>query len=1544
MRDFKALGDVRLGSVSTLLSSHLQALRQALLSLKPTGRLGFEGLIGLALQEIVGTPFSLAVSGTQGGIDGASSLERLGVVFEGKLYADAIPREKIVTKVADFARNVHDADLVWVLGATIEVPSQLVGQLRHDGRRSGISILVLDWIETPLPKLALALAMGGSSVETFLAANVIEPALVTLAAQALSAIRDLPSFPEQAARLESELNATSMGFDMARRSNADRLKLILSDGRRARSNLGQALCPLDASQAILPRVALQLELATAFDSAPDGSVTAILGDEGCGKSWFSVQGWLCVEDKPMLVFIPANALDGAKLASDLERLLVAQLLTQAGDEPDERNRNRWTRRLATWRRQPPPIKPRIVVILDGINQRPDVDWRQIVDAMSLVLQEIGGTLIATSRPSFFQDRVKGRLSVPVREIRVPEWTVAERDEILLHGGIPPKSLRARVAERLRNPRLLGIALRLLNHDAIASVAELDVSRLLFEHIRLSEPSAFGPSSPADFARRLSNDAQTILDRVVERRTEDLRIFDVELPWVADGRFFHEVEGDSGKYEIREDGLTVALGLAVIARLQKAKRNGVDLDAALATLLDPVAALDDTADVILASLTATLSTDIDTEGSVAQALVRGFAGLQNPDQAKYPTFSRLAREKPRPFLGAARELCLAEAISSNLDWLQDALAAAAKGGSSQSVTAILDEAASWLSVHTLSPEIGLRVRHDETSASIQEEREKRRRQISERIDALSGPERDIFGRLKIIEPSHNALARFALHLLAGHPLAGFAHRLFDWCFGQALNSDLGSPYREFLDLVGMNPVDWAETRDALLRQTAFLPIEASSITGKWALIAAMRATGHPDDASLADSLHDELLSERDKFTDWRRIEDYCATDPCDPSSAEPDNLLKTASEFNEVDAGKLAVNAGYSEEDFFLEGAGLGMARFRLSEATEKYRAFADELLRRRGFPLRQGLMWFRSHVSLLTADQGRLLANQEFDAGPNGNLNGLSDQDSWLVRQYHLLLSFPSLSSSEQLDALLRIPPEDLVLLDVYAALKAPDSHEFFQRLLDARVEGDTRKQELLIAVAKQFAFPLDRDELASAISSSSQRLRCQALAYIAEHGDRRSLREIVETWTLPLEETESGFEEWYGSIALLRAVQLGLARPNDVLDRISPRVLGRAARMLGGDAVRAIARRIDASIQRAALLDSDPMVHAVELRVRQQEDNEPHLISIREPERLAIPSLLSRRLGNETMQDFEVTQRLNYEAYLAFKKRLTQAEARIVLDYLALDEFAAIVAADKELAESWWVRLSAQPTERLRSVHNLLVLLAYAFSETHPDRSERLFEIADSGTPIVKNSFGYAGVDLKAMAVWSSRDGGQLDELRFSRLDRAATDREIAGEVMAALLSGRDEALRRYVETRVGTGEPAKMSRALMVVGFANPSEAGEALLSHFEAMRGRLGDAAKAARYAYQRNLWSRHWYERMCQRDDPAEYWQAKLLLNKIVDRRFESWCDAFPRTGTAISHFRTASDNDLKRRYERWDQHRSKKLCGRDAPSPTLLNALLNPARS
>ena len=307
------------------------------------------------------------------------------------------------------------------------------------------------------------------------------------------------------------------------------------------------------------------------------------------------------------------------------------------------------------------------MIIDGLNQRPTTDWGRVVDRTSEFLEEIGGRLVVTSRTAFFKERL--RFMGPSDELHVEEWTDSERDSILMEAGVDPTTVTPTVGVSLRNPRLLGIALDLLDEAGIAGLEQLSPSRLLFEH--LQRCSVF-PITPAELAQQLREHAKRILARLGTEHDDAPHVFEAAMASVADGRFFQEIPGDPTRYSLREDGLTLALALAIVDKLRTSGRQDRDLDEDLAALLEPIAFLDDVADVLLAALT--IESGV-ADSDLVGVLAYGFGTLQNVTDGAFAEFKGLVASEPAGFMQAAERIALADDHHINLDWFEEALLAA-----------------------------------------------------------------------------------------------------------------------------------------------------------------------------------------------------------------------------------------------------------------------------------------------------------------------------------------------------------------------------------------------------------------------------------------------------------------------------------------------------------------------------------------------------------------------------------------------------------------------------------------------------------------------------------------------------------------------------------------------------------------------------------------------------------------------------------------------------------------------------------------------------
>ena len=1435
---------------------------------------------------------------------------------------------------------VRDADIdLWVLCATSPLGSQIADDVSTFGERSSISTLILDWSDNGLPPLAVALAAASGKTRNFLRErNGPEGSTVRVEA-ALRAVENDPAFEPQAARIREDLRDPTLGMDIARRANAGWLTETYSDQQLARQRLGQPLSPsAPEGGKSHDRKDLVAELLPFLTGSPREEVLWVLGGEGNGKSWLVAQAWLSIEEKPLTVILTPNGFTAETAERvDVQELLISALIEQTGEHSGSHDRNKWSKTLDRWR-DAPADQIRLVVVIDGTNQRPEKDWARIGETFGAALKRMSGQLVMTTRTQYYRDRIQRRLGCRARELEVPEWTERERDEILAARGIAGANLHPGVATSLRNPRLLGIALALLNGSDIEELDEISVSRLLFEHIRASERDAPTPQPAHEFARRLRKHAEEVIRRSRDTPTDDPAVFDCgDLQDVADGRFFQAVEGDPTRYGLHEDGLTLALGFAVVDRLRRDHRNGRDLDESLAEVIEPVAAVDDTVSVVLAALTITCSQSSDSP-DFAVALIRGFAALQNPNENEFGPFAGLARNHPSPFTEAARRLCLCGGRQPNFDWIRGALILATEKESAWRL--IFADVKAWLSCYTLETEDNWPPVSSHTPTEEREDkRKKRERNLNERLNALSPAEKGVLDTMSKVGGNINMLSRLAFALLAGKPIAPAALALKQWSFSHALNSDHTAPYREFMHLVRLNRVDWHETRAALLHETDVFRQEDTSKTGKWALVNMLRSTGDPEGAEQAKFLTDDLTPDRDPPINWRLAEDYCAADPCDPTSERPDNIQRTTQRYRDIDVSKIRSNRWADAEDHFLSMARPGMARFEARIAADKHKELARHVVSRKGSALYYGLFELLDHNALLTKEIGlALLKSRRYERDENDDLSG---NERWLIRQFSLLVAFPFLSHSEQMRALLSLPPEDDILCDLMDVAKPPTDAVLYRHLDTACRGKDQHAQFLLLACANATSAEVSSDSIeriAPLATSGSERVQAEALKVIARLGDRDCLAELaLSNWRAADGDRSRAnwYSNWNGSEVLTQAALRGLIEHDDALDRMAPGYYGQAVEAWGreGDrkAVRSVALRVDAAIRRIVHMEGNLTAPDIEVQV-EYKDGSRTLYSI--PDTPADQHEAWERIS-ETDSEHEQRQKRHRDAFRAFRDRLTEQKCHIILDHFGLDVFRTMTESDRDLADRWYQLFMQLPETRLPAVHNFVLNLAHALTGRRPARAAELFRRVRDSRPWVHVTFGDAQVPLDAMSIWGGSDGGDLDVLRFQRLDGAANDHVISQEVLAAHLSGKKHLLRCYISERLARKEPAEVAHALMVAGFSDQDRFNDDVLDHYRGTEGFVGDVHDAARYAYDRNRWARHWFERMCHARDGLEFWRYSVLFTKVVDGRHGLWQSVYTIRSEPIQLFWSSIGNKLRSRIRKWEDQRKKKLFGQEAPAEIFL---------
>ena len=320
------------------------------------------------------------------------------------------------------------------------------------------------------------------------------------------------------------------------------------------------------------------------------------------------------------------------------------------------------------------------------------------------------------------------------------------------------------------------------------------------------------------------------------------------------------------------------------------------------------------------------------------------------------------------------------------------------------------------------------------------------------------------------------------------------------------------------------------------------------------------------------------------------------------------------------------------------------------------------------------------------------------------------------------LLAFPHLTAKEQLATLLSQPQDDDILLELTDLVKPLDEETFETHLQRACDNKDECAQFLILIFGGSADTRISegaRKHLGNLVRSDSERVRAQALRLIARCGDNHLIAKVLQSgWNGAQVQTDASYEAWYGSVVILEASARNMIPYDQALERIAPQLYGQAAKVLKADAGKYIAEHIGASILRAINLTIDDVIPDIEITVPGEDRNGPTMYDASEKPSNSDDPLETCKRFSESEKDFEERQTRVRKAFEAFKDKLTQANAQIILDALRIDEFDAIASVDWKLTDRWYELLVNLPATKLSRVYNLGYLLAHALCARCPGQS----------------------------------------------------------------------------------------------------------------------------------------------------------------------------------------------------------------------------------
>lgn len=1508
------------------IEQQLKVMKIGLLSLKSAGADGFEGLLRTVLTRLTGIPFRLACSGLQGGKDGEAASQSDPVCFEAKLYSGKIDRKDVLVKIADLARIEKAADRLWVLGATIEISTQLAEQVEEDGNKQAISTFVLDWTVAPLPLLAVAVVAAGDAAIDFIIANRDEKTeQKELRRDELVAVFDSvaghPEFENLLQRIQANLVVSKLAFKKAVDLNAEWRGQTFGSTRHARERLGQGLAVLQDKTYPQMRTKLRKDISDVLSAGHD---VVLLGDEGHGKSWLSAQ--LCSDADGFSLFISAEQLESISI-DGLDDFLVDQLIRHTGERSEKTLQDRWRHRLAAWQAEP-PLAP-LLVVVDGLNQRQSLRWDKLINNIQYRLADMGGRLIVTVRPHFWRKSVERGLAFKPKAFEIPEWLPEERDELLKHHGIDLNWLDEQTLTTLRNPRLLSVAVATLPDQEATAWKGLTTDRLLMEHLRSSQLEQYEDETFTKLTKRLSDHATQVLERVQASANELPQNFQSDSTAVIETRFFQPLAGPGGLYELRSEGLTLALGFTLVDQLWQTHSAKQSLADRVSQLIEPINAMERTVDVLFASLMICALDDDRFDGSIFAVLLDAFANLQNVNDQRFEEFVEILKHQPATLFDSLKVFCLERGQRINNDWFVHAAfeVASTEEGWCTAETAIHH----WLHCYNKDPVEQSNRYHGQSDADYESRVKKKAEEINEELASLSEFENQLLGQMTEVPHEPDELISLALKLLAGRSLTSFADSFVAMGLAFSLDTGIYRARKEFPQLTTFNRVDRTATREAFLK--AIEPLRNNtSRGGQWTVVRMLYASGNETDAVEASLIAKELRKDWHYFApqspdEWRQLK------VANPDAVQPVDMDEGLQKFNALDTSKMLQTMFVGDEGHRFKEFLPVACRFEAEAAVEKTRELLCGLLTRTGFPLRQIILNSEDHLPLVEANMGIRLVERVKEAN---TFDGVPEQDQWVCRAFSFYYAAGQVSSSEQLKCMTNKDFGIHYLLSVIPSLKPQPTEDIVASVRDAleNNDEDSAYGSLAAALYGQTNITGELEELILTCSRGASSM-LRAVAYeLALYNGLDSIRQahMCSSWSAELAD-EKTYEVWFGSMLLVEASAQGELPVDTLLKRIGQKTWFAAADRLGKPFAEPLVDCFLPRLRGGIAATTEIHAPSADLNLSRDDRTPFPLLSIEETDRNSerFPKQRSLKETLGAPDDFDEKQSCLKAVAKAFFQELKGSDAQALVQYVNIDDLRGLVAQVPTLLGELVEILEQAESSQFVWLKNLAFAVANLVSEQNPDQAVALLYRALSSEGFVRQAIG-DDLTIEHQAIWGAKASDPIEEFWCKRLLGAENDEVLAREVLAAERFGAVAFINSLVLELASSDDSLNLAYATTIAGYSIQFDKFADLIGEHIDKKGMAGEAAIHAHSECENAKWAHHWVGSMWNAETPEEFWRCLMIAKTSMDARVSPKTPKDNRWALYAPVFRRARKSSIKER----NKERIKRLVGQETPEQIFIS--------
>ena len=574
-----------------------QLLFDCLRKLNPSGSDGFEGLIAQLLAALTGRRFLLAKPGYQAGRDMSTGL--LGanrIAVECKRYLNETPlnERELLGELVQVSYDISQLDL-WVVVATRKVGDKLQDLFSQDARSKGFEALIID-TETDagnsLSSLAILCAHAPEIVVSLIQRNSPDADTEKLK-DILGSISSQQEYPKRLVELKSNLSSPTIGFENLRHSQNQWLLTRFQSASESHAAFGQVLNISDQDVRLIERLKAWENIDEWLGSWKNNHpFLAILGEEGDGKTWGTASYLLKKlrsDDKfPLVLFITSKNIP----STDEPQELLARVVARQSGKFDDAY---WKRRLERWKERGDQVNPLIFLILDGLNERQDIDWRSLLEKLNVPPWNNLVACVVTCRTHTWEKKYSSLSHLNFQQWIIPPYNDSELYMALAVHHLKASDIDANLLPLMRKPRYFDLVVRL--RQVMAESGDVTVERLLYEdwRDRISKKSGlqFSHEEFQALIRDLAEKSLPLSKSFSEREIENLvptdeRIIVQEL--ISSGILKPDLSKE-GRYTVERKRLIQGFGLLLKEEVSRAISSSDAIEERIARLLEPQSDMD-----------------------------------------------------------------------------------------------------------------------------------------------------------------------------------------------------------------------------------------------------------------------------------------------------------------------------------------------------------------------------------------------------------------------------------------------------------------------------------------------------------------------------------------------------------------------------------------------------------------------------------------------------------------------------------------------------------------------------------------------------------------------------------------------------------------------------------------------------------------------------------------------------------------------------------------------------------------------------------------